>query len=96
MAKRKAEDAHQVIADRAAKRLRQEMKQRGHVVPSRRGEDPEADAREKALQRVATRGVVRLFNAVTKAQRQIRDAEGTTGSRGKAAKLALSPQCGGM
>lgn len=28
------------------------------------------DAREKALLKVATRGVVRLFNAVTKAQKQ--------------------------
>jgi hypothetical protein len=87
LAKRKAEDAEEAKADRAAKKLRHEMRQRGHVAPPRRGEDPAADAREKALQRTATRGVVRLFNAVSKAQRRLRDAEAATGSRGKAARL---------
>lgn len=87
IAARKAEDEAEAKADREAKKLRIEMKQRGHAVPKRRGEDPAADAQEKILQKTATRGVVRLFNAVAKAQRRLRDEEGATGSRAKAAKL---------
>jgi hypothetical protein len=45
------------------------------------------DAREKGLQRLATKGVVRLFNAIAKAQKQLREAEEATGSRSKAVKL---------
>jgi hypothetical protein len=56
-------------------------------VPQRKGQDPAADQREKALQRLATRGCVRLFNAIAKAQRQLREAEEATGSRVKAVKL---------
>ena len=40
----------------------------------KRGEEPQHDALEKALLRTATRGVVRLFNAVSKAQRDQKDA----------------------
>ena len=40
----------------------------------RRGEEPEHDAQEKTLLKTATRGVVRLFNAVSKAQRDQKDA----------------------
>ena len=40
----------------------------------KRGEEPEQDALEKALLKTATRGVVRLFNAVSKAQRDQKDA----------------------
>ena len=40
----------------------------------KKGQDPAADAKEKALMKVATRGVVRLFNAVSKAQKQQKDA----------------------
>jgi hypothetical protein len=87
IAKRKAEDAEEAAASREAKKLRQEMKQRGHEVPPRRGQDPAADQREKALQRLATKGVVRLFNAIAKAQKQLREAEEATGSRAKAVKL---------
>lgn len=43
--------------------------------------------REKGLQRLATKGVVRLFNAIAKAQKQLREAEEATGSRAKAVKL---------
>lgn len=56
-------------------------------VPKRRGQDPEADARDKGLQRLATKGVVRLFNAIARAQKQLREAEEATGSRAKAVKL---------
>ena len=87
IAARKAEDEAEAKADRDAKRLRLEMKQRGHAIPKRRGEDPALDAKEKTLQKTATRGVVRLFNAVAKAQRRLREDEGVTGSRAKAAKL---------
>lgn len=87
IAKRKAEDAEEAAASREAKKLRQEMKQRGHEVPARRGQDPAADVKEKALQRLATKGVVRLFNAIAKAQKQLREAEEATGSRAKAVKL---------
>lgn len=87
VAKRKAEEVVEQRADREARKLRQEMKVRGHAVPARRGQDPETDQREKALQRLATKGVVRLFNAIAKAQKQLRDAEEATGSRAKAVKL---------
>lgn len=56
-------------------------------VPKRKGQDPATDVREKGLQRLATKGVVRLFNAIAKAQKQLRDAEEATGSRAKAVKL---------
>ena len=56
-------------------------------MPKRRGQDPTADTADKALQRLATKGVVRLFNAIAKAQKQLREAEEETGSRAKAVKL---------
>lgn len=54
-----------------------------------RGADPAADTRERQLQKLATRGVVLLFNAVSKAQKQKKDAE-AAGSKAaaKAAKAA--------
>ncbi len=51
----------------------------------RKGENPAADAREKSLQRLATRGVVLLFNAVSKAQQQRRAAEAAGAKPGRAA-----------
>jgi hypothetical protein len=87
LAARKAEDEEEAKVRRAAKKLRLEMRQRGHVVPKRRGADPVADVREKSFQKTATRGVVRLFNAVAKAQRRLREEQGVSGSRAKAAKL---------
>ena len=50
-----------------------------------RRKDPTTDAREKTLQKVATRGVVRLFNAVAKAQK-VREEAGVYGAK-KASKL---------
>lgn len=52
----------------------------------RRGEDPEADAAEKALLRTARRGVVRLFNAVAKAQKQASEQQ-APGSRARVQPL---------
>ena len=43
-------------------------------VVAKKGEDPERDAKEKMLQRIATRGVVQLFNAVSKAQQARKQA----------------------
>jgi hypothetical protein len=58
-----------------------------------RGVDPAADARERQLQKLATRGVVLLFNAVTKAQKQQQQAEAAGGSKAaakaKAAKTGI-------
>ncbi|KAF6258102.1 hypothetical protein COO60DRAFT_1626549 [Scenedesmus sp. NREL 46B-D3] len=62
-------------AARQAKKQRQEMRQRGHLKVPKKGADPAHDAREKQLQKLATRGVVLLFNAVNKAQKQKREAE---------------------
>lgn len=49
---------------RDAKQRRMLLRRRGHAKPSRRGDDPEADAFERRMLVTATRGVVRLFNAV--------------------------------
>lgn len=87
VAKRKAEDAADQKADKEAKLMRLAMKKQGHVIPKKRGEDPESDVREKALQKIATKGVVQLFNAVAKAQRRVKEATEATGNRAKAAKL---------
>ncbi|CAG9462863.1 unnamed protein product [Pedinophyceae sp. YPF-701] len=57
------EKARQLRAERL------QMKQRGHERVPRKGADPEHDSREKALSKLATKGVVRLFNAIAKAQR---------------------------
>jgi len=59
---------------RRTKKMRTDMKKRGHVKVPRRGKDPEHDAQEKALTKLATKGVVRLFNAVAKAQQAQRDS----------------------
>jgi hypothetical protein len=54
-----------------------------------KGSDPAADARERQLLKLATRGVVLLFNAVTKAQKQKQEADRSSGkAAAKAAKAA--------
>ena len=50
------------------KRAKLEIKNRGHVKPQPRGRDVESDMLERRLQNTATKGVVRLFKAVSKAQ----------------------------
>lgn len=58
------------------------------AIPTR-GVDPAADAHERQLQKLATRGVVLLFNAVAKAQKQKADAEaGGSKAMAAAAKAA--------
>lgn len=81
MAKRKAEEQEAAKANRAAKKLRLEMRRRGHVKVPKKGQEPAADQREKQLTSLATRGVVLLFNAVAKAQKQQQDAGATTGAK---------------
>ncbi|KAF8072477.1 RPH1 [Scenedesmus sp. PABB004] len=88
LAKRKAEAAADDAAARGAKRARQELRKRGHLRVPRKGEDPAADAREKQLQKLATRGVVLLFNAVNKAQKAKRDADAAGGKAAKGAAKA--------
>ena len=65
------------------------MRRRGHVRATRKGEDLAADLKEKQLNRLATRGVVLLFNAVATAQKQRQDAARSGAAAGgtKAARL---------
>lgn len=82
--KRAAEQEAAEKTDREAKRLRHELRKRGRADVQPRGADPVADQVERQLQRIATRGVVQLFNAVAKAQRAAKDAL-LTGLKGKPA-----------
>ena len=84
--RRKEEDKLELEASKAAKKLREEMKKRGHYLPTKKGEDPQRDVLEKRLQKTATKGVVQLFNAINTAQKRIR-SEDTLGKKAKAAKL---------
>eukprot|EP01025_Chloroclados_australasicus_P037089 TRINITY_DN377_c0_g1_i1.p1 TRINITY_DN377_c0_g1~~TRINITY_DN377_c0_g1_i1.p1 ORF type:complete len:394 (-),score=67.66 TRINITY_DN377_c0_g1_i1:363-1544(-) len=68
------------------RKMKQEMRHRGHAKVPKKGENVEVDVVEKQLQRVATRGVVQLFNAIAKAQKVQRDARATRG-RASAAKM---------
>ena len=60
---------------RAIKKAKIELKERGHVKPKPRGRDIESDMMERRLHNTATKGVVRLFNAVGKAQRDAEKAK---------------------
>lgn len=93
--KRSREDGESSAKAAGARKARAELlRKRGHAPVPARGEDPEQDAREKALSRLATRGVVALFNAVSTAQRRAREAEfagakaATATAAGKAGFLA--------
>ncbi|CAM6102975.1 unnamed protein product [Calypogeia fissa] len=63
------------------KEEKRELREKGHVLPL-----TYTDAKEKALMKLATKGVVRLFNAVSKAQTVQADADI---SSSKAAKATL-------
>ncbi len=84
--RRKEEEKLELEASKVAKKLREEMKKRGHYLPTKKGEDPQRDILEKRLQKTATKGVVQLFNAINAAQKRIR-SEDTLGKKAKAAKL---------
>ncbi|CAL5220524.1 g2556 [Coccomyxa viridis] len=85
LSKRKREVETEEQVERDARQLRREMRMRGHVRIPTKGKDPVMDARETAFSRIATRGVVRLFNAVAKAQKQQEEAqEGGAKAKGAA------------
>ncbi|GBF99622.1 hypothetical protein Rsub_12301 [Raphidocelis subcapitata] len=86
--KRKVEEEEDAAARHEAKKQRLAMRTRGHLTVPRKGEDPAHDVREKQLQRLATRGVVLLFNAVNKAQRQKAEAEAAGGVAKRKAAVA--------
>ena len=67
------------------KRERLELRERGHHVPKKGTVDPVADQTERRMLQTATKGVVRLFNAVSKAQKTVADA-GTRKGLGKVSK----------
>ena len=60
---------------RANKRAKIEVKHRGHVKPQPRGRDVASDMLERRLHNTATKGVVRLFKAVGKAQQDAEKAK---------------------
>eukprot|EP00854_Cymbomonas_tetramitiformis_P009050 gene9050-10724_t len=61
---------------RLGRERRKALKHRGHVPATKPGEDPESDAYERRLLITSTKGVVGLFNAVRKEQREIEEEEG--------------------
>ena len=86
--KRTREDDEASAKAASARKARAELlRKRGHAPVPARGEVPEHDAREKVLSKLATRGVVALFNAVSTAQRRAREAE-ATGARAATATAA--------
>ena len=75
--KQKRAEAEARVEKRARsleKRKKLELRERGHVVPARGVANPASDKLERRLLQTATRGVVRLFNAVSKAQKAVADA----------------------
>ena len=76
LAKREEEEALAKAEKQEAKQKKLEMKKRGHELPTKKGANPERDVFEKQLLRTATKGVVRLFNAISKAQRTTSESDG--------------------
>lgn len=75
LARRQQDVRKEGEAEREGRKMRAALKKRGHAVVTKKGEDLAADAAERALQKIATKGVVRLFNAVSKAQKAQREAQ---------------------
>ena len=67
--RQEAELRREKKARAADKKRKLELRERGHVVPVKGVADPASDQLERKLLQTATRGVVRLFNAVSQAQR---------------------------
>jgi len=63
-----AEEAGEHKPKREARKEKRVAAEKGHVIPK-----DHLDSKEKELVKVATKGVVRLFNAVTKAQKPRKD-----------------------
>ena len=88
-----AEARREKRARNAEKSRKLELRERGHVVPKKGVADPASDQLERRLIQTATRGVVRLFNAVSKAQRDAAEADA---SRDKKKKTTLLSSKGFM
>ena len=67
--RQEAELRREKKARAADKKRKLELREQGHVVPVKGVADPASDQLERKLLQTATRGVVRLFNAVSQAQR---------------------------
>ena len=67
----------------AEKKRKLELREKGHVVPIKGVADPSSDQLERKLLQTATRGVVRLFNAVSQAQRAAAEKKAEGGSAKK-------------
>lgn len=63
-----AEDAEERKPKRKLRKEKQAAAEKGHVIPK-----DHLDSKEKELIKIATKGVVRLFNAVSKAQKPRKD-----------------------
>lgn len=87
VARKLEEEAGETKEKKASKKEKKELREKAHVCPQ-----SYTDAKEKDLVRLATRGVVKLFNAVSKAQKvqttsDVRDAK-VVAKQSKAAFLA--------
>lgn len=93
VAKRKVADDEALKAKREAKKLKQEKRKRklmkrqrlekGHVLPQH-------DPFEKTMLKIATKGVVTLFNAVSQQQKTISKEEADKTKKGKEKQQALA------
>eukprot|EP00112_Aurelia_sp_Birch-Aquarium-sp1_P006206 Seg169.10 transcript_id=Seg169.10/GoldUCD/mRNA.D3Y31 product="RRP15-like protein" protein_id=Seg169.10/GoldUCD/D3Y31 len=64
--KRKLQQEEETIEKKAKAKIKSEFKEKNHVVPDRSNAD-----KEVSLRKIGTRGVVKLFNAVAKHQKEI-------------------------
>uniref|UniRef100_A0A7S3UDJ5 RRP15-like protein n=1 Tax=Picocystis salinarum TaxID=88271 RepID=A0A7S3UDJ5_9CHLO len=71
------------------KNERLELKKRGRMYPKKAGVEPMVDQMERKLRKIATRGVVTLFNAVAKAQKTVEDNKNKTNSAAALTKAAF-------
>ena len=86
VARRRAEAKALKVSRSERRKEKLALKQQCRVYPTIKGETPDEDAREKKLARLATRGVVHLFNAVRAAQKA---EEGADVGKARAAKQGL-------
>ncbi|MEW5301676.1 MAG: hypothetical protein WDW38_002693 [Sanguina aurantia] len=93
--KKQEEEKATSEASKAARKLRLLLKLRGHRTVPKRGEDPAHDLKEKSLGRLATKGVVLLFNAVAQAQKKQQDAASGANKAVKLSKASFLAQLKG-
>lgn len=90
--RRKEQDVELVEeeAERTRKKNeRLELRKRGRIYPKKAGVEPMVDQMERKLRKIATRGVVTLFNAVAKAQKAAEDNKNKTHSAAALTKAAF-------